>query len=431
MRTRSRSTPKSLTRLVTNTQAWWGWSGTQWVFDHETDYYYTPGTVYPWSFYERTTDELHKGPPYRTGGPFDNLKLTDVYHRSLPEFGPISERVSASKIVLTGEPVLTYSPWKINPSNIDDKIVEMRDYLDSRVGVLDSVAGEGYNRYSPVKPRVDLGQTIAEMREIPRMLYNSAKTYAKLWRSSGGYRSKFGPKTVADEWLNTQFGWRPFLSTIYKTFTTVSNLDTYIKRLRKYNGKWEKRGGRLCNISDRQALTPSGVSLKIIYDSRFSIKPTYKLQRNIKHKAWFQAEYKYWIPELNSPRCPWRTIRHMFGLDITPALVWELIPWSWLIDWFVNVGNILESADEQRFGQLVSRDGYAMATTELADDLEYEIHYSGIYKGLIKRQIGVTSFPLIRKKRIKATPFGFGVHSTDLSPWKVSILAALGISKMF
>jgi hypothetical protein len=36
-------------------------------------------------------------------------------------------------------------------------------------------------------------------------------------------------------------------------------------------------------------------------------------------------------------------VRLVYGLDISFASLWEAMPWTWLIDWFSNVGDIINA----------------------------------------------------------------------------------------
>jgi hypothetical protein len=57
-----------------------------------------------------------------------------------------------------------------------------------------------------------------------------------------------------------------------------------------------------------------------------------------------------------------------------------------------------------------------------------EERQSRVYMGTPIESIGTISYD--RKYRTKASPFGFGLTWKDFDPFQVSILGALGISKL-
>jgi len=346
---------------------------------------------------------------------------------------PLDGIVSNTKYVLDGYPILKYNPWKLTSTNQTAKITELNGKIDEVLGSLDSHAQGMYTRFSPLKPRVDLGQTFAEIREIPRMFLHSLKSlkrtaryFADEWVQRRGWKRSFGPKHIASEWLNNQFGWVPFVGTLTDLITTVRNLQRNFDRLRDRNGEWEKRGGRIATIVDTDAGGTGTCSYSFIADSRFTEQLTYSVRRYCTLDAWFEASYRYYIPELRNVKYPISLLQNMLGLRISPKLLWDLVPWSWMADWFLDLDDILAKADDSQFGQLVTKDAYAMGRAIMNDMVDYKFKVSSSSGS--RTIYGTAAFPLVRQKRVRGTPFGFGVHSSDLSPWKVSILAALGLS---
>lgn len=99
---------------------------------------------------------------------------------------------------------------------------------------------------------------------------------------------------------------------------------------------------------------------------------------------------------------------------------WNLSPFSWLSDWFVNFGDMLGNLSYfHEHGQVMNY-GYLMQTTELTRTVEWASRYGTT----------VESFRNVRKARIKASPFGFGLTWNGFSDFQLSILASLGIQRL-
>jgi hypothetical protein len=145
-------------------------------------------------------------------------------------------------------------------------------------------------------------------------------------------------------------------------------------------------------------------------------------------KTWFVGCFVYpdliggsdWVEDY------YHKASYLYGLDLNPYTLWQLAPWTWLIDWFTNVGDIIKNVTNAAINGLVLRYGYVMETTTVTRtatgkkpiifDAGPSINgYGYTYGGITKVRVG-------------ATPFGFGVNLSTLTPTQIAILAALGIT---
>jgi hypothetical protein len=115
----------------------------------------------------------------------------------------------------------------------------------------------------------------------------------------------------------------------------------------------------------------------------------------------------------------------LLGTDVTPEVLWELTPWSWAIDWFSNTGDVISNIASFTTDGLVMHHGYVMEETivrHIYDTVGYR-NYNG--------PLNVTPVEYVThtKQRVQANPFGFGISWDGLSPFQISIAAALGLSK--
>ena len=123
----------------------------------------------------------------------------------------------------------------------------------------------------------------------------------------------------------------------------------------------------------------------------------------------------------------------LFGLNPTPSLLWEVLPWSWLIDWFSNVGDVVSNMSSNAVDNLVAHYAYVMRTQTV--QTTYTAYYkcdtgtTGAYKCSGGEGTCTATKLTVTKSRAKATPYGFGVSFGGLSAYQVSILGALGMSR--
>jgi len=120
---------------------------------------------------------------------------------------------------------------------------------------------------------------------------------------------------------------------------------------------------------------------------------------------------------------------HLFGVIPTPEVVWELTPWSWAVDWFTNVGDVMSNVSSFITDGLVLQYGYIMEHTRVFGEIVCTVPPSqvgqyGLTGGVLKR-----TYVREYKTRIHADPYGFGIDDTTLTKRQLSILGALGLSK--
>lgn len=370
------------------------------------------------------TDEVHKGPPYTDGGVLDIKRLAD------PSFTLVSPGLyhndygtSWQAEYLGGFYYKFSPPVSLYTTDFNSALWDSHFLLD-----IASDGAKGWKMYQPIKPTVDLGQTAYEIRELPRMLHTTAKGFSDLWRNMGGWKTEFGPKSVADHWLNLQFGWSPFLNDMGKLFAFQQKLANKYRFLANHNGKWTRRGGTVTDTTsilldsstaDSNCIGPNLSSML------FSTTGVGNKTRTIDHidrRTWFEALFRFWIPHLE-PYSDWKKdyTSHL-GLNISPSLLYNLTPWTWLLDWFTNVGDVIDNAST--IDQVVAKYAYIMGHTQWVRSITATRPY-----GAGKSLVCSWDFPMERKQRIKANPFGFGLNFDQLSNIQLSILGALGLSR--
>lgn len=136
-------------------------------------------------------------------------------------------------------------------------------------------------------------------------------------------RSSERRKYLADQWLSTNFGLRPLISDI------DSGIKAYIDREKRLAG--QRVSGR--GFSEDSAITH--------YDRTFSNQANYYSFDQIRvcrYKVTYAAFVKGHISATNA-------VLSESGIsmqDFVPT-AWEVLPWSFLVDYFSNIGNILSA----------------------------------------------------------------------------------------
>lgn len=178
--------------------------------------------------------------------------------------------------------------------------------------------------YQAMKPSVgsDLNVTVflAELGDLDRMF--------KLYDQRHGFL-----KNLASGHLNYNFGWKPF----------VRDLKEIISRA----VDWQTRLGDFLKRENTPQVRHYGESLgwNSTFSQTYSSAPqgcrktiTLNLQ---KYSA--TMKYRYSIPQMSGLEQQVRGFLDAFGLARPASTLWELIPFSFVVDWFVNVGGFIRS----------------------------------------------------------------------------------------
>lgn len=177
-------------------------------------------------------------------------------------------------------------------------------------------------------------------------------------------------KSLANNFLEYHFGWEPLLNDIYAAVETF--LDPHLPGYRPVRGKGSARDGT--HVAPDYANFVSGGT------TRESSKTTIGCDIAItNHNARLATE---------------------LGLVNPLSVAWELVPFSFVVDWFVNVGQVLSSytdfAGLQTSGEFVTTLDVNYSTT-----LTYFGYESNYVTVLCSRSVGSIPGPTLKVKQFK------------------------------
>jgi hypothetical protein len=243
-------------------------------------------------------------------------------------------------------------------------------------------------------------------------------------------------KGAGKDYLNHQFGWRPLVNDMQKIAYAVSHAHTVLEQYERDAGRVVRRRYNLPILKSSETHDLEGLywAKHTPYNSRIDQALGYgvkSLTTEIVRNRWFSGAFTYHLPAGKDYRS--KMIRYaleadkLLGILPTPETIWELTPWSWAIDWFSNTGDVISNLSDWATHGLVMRYGYMMEHS-IAKYTYSLSHTSG---SAWNRGVDPTDVTFVTetKKRIRANPFGFGLTWDGLSPFQISIAAALGITR--
>lgn len=254
-------------------------------------------------------------------------------------------------------------------------------------------------------------------------------------------------RSLGKEYLNIQFGWAPFVSDLRSSIKAVLNHHKLLSQLQRDSGRPVRRTYSFAPIRSSQVLgTAAGSLLAPVewssgdWDSSPTGRglvntsgSTYQLISETTTKAWFKGCFIYYLPDgssfLDQVNRFSAQAEYLLSIQLNPELLWQLAPWSWLVDWFTHLGRYITQATRFSSDGLVLKYGYMMATTSVTYHHQIQNWSPGTGSGYGKPRSDVLMTQNVRKERFRSTPYGFGVDTSSLSAFQWSILAALGLTK--
>lgn len=287
-------------------------------------------------------------------------------------------------------------------------------------------------RSIPTAPEAGIAAFLGELREQLPTLVGTL-----LWREGVSLSS------VAGEHLNVEFGIKPFLSDLTKICLSVKRMHTLIRQFARDSEKITRRRRSLDHSTSSVELPASyqvpGIGLYPWGDgsSSSNYPAGYFLSDlgvvrtidTVSRDVWFSGAFQYYLNQddsfLGKMERYEQLANRLLGTRLDANVIWELTPWSWLIDWFSDSGSFVANLMSLTSDSLVMRYGYLMATTTATRE-RTQIVTDNYGSRLMLRDYN----EIVEKTRTQASPYGFGIDVSweNLSPRRWSILAAIGIS---
>jgi len=305
----------------------------------------------------------------------------------------------------------------------------------SKPKVSDADGATAIAQCAPTNPTAQLASTLAEtVREgIPSLPgIQSWKKRTEALRS------------VGSEYLNYQFGWAPLHSEVKNVVNAARHHRDVMQNYRHNEGSNVHRRFDFPDeiSSDEYTAPPFALNPNEGPTGNSSWWTSPESRRIVRvistRRRWFEGCFTYGGPSKTDSFG--RALGFgseadkLYGLTLSPDVLWNLTPWSWAVDWFSNTGDVIHNITNFALAGLVMRYGFMMEETINELHVEYKDGgyrvesapetYKNVSEGSCRR-----GHKWITKARVPANPFGFGISWEGLSPTQLAITAAIGITR--
>jgi hypothetical protein len=280
---------------------------------------------------------------------------------------------------------------------------------------------EAFSKMKPTKPVGNISNSIYELKDIPSMLLDLKGTISNF-------------KDLGDTYLQHQFGWLPTLRDALGLLKLQMDTQKKLEQLLRDNGKLVRRRIVLFDNVSNEVNTSGeawGLMNPGFVSYFYSGTPRYTSRAFTTDSVWGSAAFRYWLPSgpkgiVYKPAL----IRALHGsTNLGPTALYNMIPWSWLVDWFSNVGYVIDNLDAGVADRLAADWFYMMRKKVNVIQTEITIPLIGPDRQPIVVS-GTATQQSYSKVRLRGSPFGFAINESSLNPMQLSILGALGLSKL-
>lgn len=254
---------------------------------------------------------------------------------------------------------------------------------------------------------------------------------------------------AGDEFLNYIFGWAPLVKEIHDVRDSVRESVALMRNYKEGEHKELHREFNFPLRKETSIISDSMTGTVLFPNNTINVVSGFPQRVVVSHsqetKKRFVGCFSYASPadsdNLSKLLGVGSKADQLYGIALTPELLWELTPWSWAVDWFSNVGDVVTNYTNFGLAGLSMRFGYMMEETidiykaEGSGGKYWRVDPVGSKFSGNPYQADIPEtwshgYEIVTKRRIPASPFGFSVAWEGLSPIQLAITAALGITKL-
>lgn len=305
---------------------------------------------------------------------------------------------------------------------------------------------QAINACRPTNPNVDLAVTLAELyreglphtKEFGRVVTDERVRLRSELRQAR-YKAKRPDKVAAGENLAIQFGWLPFASAVQDMAKTLVSTGDILDQFARDEGRLIRRSFQFPETTTVVPLYEGSAGRAALPSNTSAVNKCWigtggsngsRSEYLVKKESYrFSGAFMYKLP---SDSESWGRLRRraaeaqrLFGFKLTPEVVWNLAPWSWLADWHWNFGNVLSNAESLASDGLVLAWGYVTRKARYV----HHIDITGANLNGYGPQCWPSQYVNESTTRLRANPYGFSSNPNSYTARQWSILGSLGLTK--
>lgn len=187
---------------------------------------------------------------------------------------------------------------------------------------------------------------LKELRDLPMQLKRIYQQMSSLGRSLKTLRQYL--RGTSNSWLQVSFNWNPLVSDIHGVYTALSRTERRINDLITRAGKPQRRHWThvFQEFADSPyVLNPDAGHLYLPQEVVSGARERYTVGRSVESDASIfhvEIEYNYNFTRYQVEHAQLLGILDSLGVNLNPSIIWNALPWSFVVDWVLGVGRWLD-----------------------------------------------------------------------------------------
>jgi hypothetical protein len=274
----------------------------------------------------------------------------------------------------------------------------------------------------------DAKTVVHTMERLKRLYFHSygRKTLRQILRAIGGAGS--------DVYLQVKFNVQPFFSDIANMRKILEKGRQDTNNLLDNAGKRRilrssvSLGSKMPSFTESSLAVPFGNQSGHIPGGNTGLCRANRIVKYTDAQFHAQMEYSYSIPDWQRENAAIRGLLDQMGVNLNPVILWNAIPWSFVLDWVIGVNRYLTRFRQSNLEPCttIHRWCWSVSATRViisSKDMGIGGHQAGSAQ--------VARLTETAYKRSTSTPdINTAIHSSGLSPTEISLGAALAGSRL-
>jgi hypothetical protein len=259
-----------------------------------------------------------------------------------------SETITAVPGVVSGKtnsfPTYVWNGYPLDSQGPSDAHLTLSGVISDAAAITKLAADT-----NPSRVTVDTPVALFELGNIPKLLWENGLKTAKradLDREWGGRvdYSKYdnGKRKRSNSVVASTFGWEQLFRDLFNLLRFADIVEERIVELENI----AKKGGMTRSRRMGAFTNAESSASSLIHQTEWTV--TARTSKSTQCQKWASLR---WVPDFGFENRRIRTndmtqkIRvTISGWSLSAATLWEILPWSWMVDYFTNVGDLLKAS---------------------------------------------------------------------------------------
>lgn len=238
-------------------------------------------------------------------------------------------------------PSATYPQWRFNEFFNKERDITLATMQDNAVKM--------YKGILPSHRNYTLFRNLVELRDLPRSVNGLKQTVENFARLDASLRNNAKLRRlltdartsildIPKEYIGYHFGWKQTYRDIMDLMSTPEKISRQIDLMIKRNGLASTyRTSRIIPVYEKVS---NGFEYERRYFREDHVSTEHEILRNVELRMVVNATIQF--PTTNVPS--FRNEEFIRKLGVVPSFtdLYNLVPWTWLVDWFTGFGDYLE-----------------------------------------------------------------------------------------